>query len=299
MDVILGSGITGCLAKEILGWRIIPFKRSRYFVFDTPWADNYFQIHDEIDPIISRLFLVNQRLIIKNSYSFKGELYDTNDELKEMYLEKIYGNDVPGHASSAIRTIMTTYDIEASELYKLLNAKYLDEINESIKTSGELVGIDLDNKVLKCSKKDVSFDRVVSTIPLDALYKYCNIDHDLVSKGVYFYHINTDKIDLEGSSGCYVCDPDIDFFKVYNVGENDFVFCSLDLINNPLRYFGMFLGYNFDIVEVKHINGALPIGDIPNVDYLKSRGIHCIGSNARWDDFEDLSSSILNILKIT
>jgi hypothetical protein len=43
MNVILGSGIIGLLTKKILGddWILIPFKKSRYFYFDIPYADNY------------------------------------------------------------------------------------------------------------------------------------------------------------------------------------------------------------------------------------------------------------------
>jgi len=49
MNIILGSGIIGLLAKLILGqdWKIIPFYRSRYFSFN-PALDDNFIIRDEI-----------------------------------------------------------------------------------------------------------------------------------------------------------------------------------------------------------------------------------------------------------
>lgn len=300
-NFIFGSGIIGYLAKYIFtDYVLIPFKRSRYFYFEIPWSDNFIKYDKNIDDFMKN-FVINDSpmLIYKSPFSYNGQLfYNKTEDVVSDYLNKIYG-DVPLFADRLLQTTFTIYPTSIKSIHDMLQYKLGEEIRKNIRL-GELVNIDIKNKLfmLRDPKTGIiskhEYDKIISTIPLDALCKYCNLTLDIKSRNICYYVINAD-IDLEGAQQCYVVDNDILFFKVSNIG-NHYLFWSTDIIDNPYNYFGKFLNYKIDIIEAHMIDNAMPVGDIPDLKLFEDYGIYCVGSNAQWDDNVDITSSIRRLL---
>jgi len=187
--------------------------------------------------------------------------------------------------------------MSVKDLHTILGRKFIDEINQNIKSYGEVFSIDLKEKVIKFRNKSIEFDNIISTIPLDVMCRFTGVNFDLEARDLYVYHLATPSVDLEGAIQCFICDRDIDFYKVQKIGENKYLFWSSMIIEQPYKYFGMCLGYNLDLLEVVKIENAIPVGDPPNLDFLSKSGILCVGSTAQWDDFIDVSASIKRLLR--
>lgn len=302
-NFIFGSGITGYLAKRIfMDHILIPFKRSRYFYFEIPWSDNFIKYDKDIDDFM-RNFVADgsPMLIYKSPFSYNGQLfYDKTDDIVSEYLSKMY-DDVPLFADKLLQTTFTIYPISVKNIHDMMQHKLNGEIRSGIRL-GELVNIDIKNRlfILRDSKTGATskheYDKIISTIPLDALCRYCNLSIDIKSKNICYYVINAD-VNLEGAQQCYVVDNDISFFKVNDVGGN-YLFWSTEIIDNPYSYFGKFLNYKIDIMEAHIIDNAMPIGNIPDLRFFEDNGIYCVGSNAQWDDNMDISSSVRRLLRL-
>jgi hypothetical protein len=302
MNLIFGSGLIGYLAKKILGpnWKFVPFRPSRYYTFDIPLADNYICCDEYVDEFMEPILAKGVgKVILKRPFSCGGQLmYQAHPISLDPYLFKVYGDKVPTLARDLIRTTFMIYPITAKELHDALQRKYIGEINEAIKSSGEVVSIDFNNHEVKFKQGNVVvYDNVISTIPLDALYKLAGFSIEgLKAKMVCYYRIFTEKVDLEGAEQALVSDLDIDFFKVCRISKNDYVFWTLNVVDNPFAYFGLFLGYDLDIQDARRIDGVIPIDDPPNLGYLENMNVYCVGSNAQWDDFMDIASCIKRLL---
>jgi hypothetical protein len=295
LNFILGSGLIGCIARKILGsgWSWIPFKRSRYYTFIPPLADNFIQYDEVAHDFLSKYAIAN--LIYKRPYSFRGVLSYDNPVAIDEYFDKVYGQ-YPEYAKKVMKTTCMVYNITARGLYDKLQNELGDDINSSITNYGQDVSIDIRNHTLTTIKdgKKYDYDTIISTIPFDALANKCDININLQSNDVCYYHIATSKINLEGAQQSLIADRDIKFFKVDMTDKNEYLFHTLGPIEDPLGYFGMFIGYNIDILSVYRIDKAIPISsEIPPLD-----GIKCIGSNAEWDDLIDISTCVRKLLKI-
>lgn len=308
MKYIIGSGIIGLLAKFILGddWKFIPQKRSRYYTFDPVLADDFVVREegdvDEIVKSFSPLSSIGSIIYYKRAFSLSGKLlYQENDMTIEPYLQKIYGDKVPTIAPKLLKTSFWSYMLTAKGLHDGLLKTYMDEIR-SFPT--EVTGIDIREHKIRIRNingtdaRVISYDKVINTVPLDVLYGWSGIHEELTSRPVCYYHIRTRKVDLEKADQVLVIDDSIDFFKVTRTKKlHEYVFWTFDKIENPHNYFGMFLNYNLDILDAYRIDGALPLGEPPNLQGLEDADIFCVGSNAQWDDFMDVSSSIKRLAR--
>lgn len=298
---ILGSGVTGCLAAKILGpsWHIIPFKKSRYYTFEVPYADNFIVYDEHIDKFIQSELINKAMVIYKSPFSMQGQLmYQATDLTLEPYLHKVYGPEVPVLAKKLLKTTYTTYSLTVKQLHDKLQAELSEKINDGVRNFKDLYHIDLKNREMHTKNGVFKYDRIVSTIPLDALYKMCGLSAELRARNTCFYHIMTSKVDLEGASQAYVADPEFLFYKVYTLAKDSYLFCTLDVVDSPYQYFGAFLGYNLDLIEAKRIENVIPIGEPPDTSLLREHGIECVGSNAQWDDFVDTTTAIRKLLRL-
>jgi len=297
---ILGSGLIGCLAKRMFpSAEIIPFKKSRYYSFETPLADNFIICHKEIDPFMSEICPADKiPILMKSSFSYYGQLIATPPvELLQMYLQKVY-QEYPDYYPKLLKSIHGVYQTTAMKLYDKLQDKLQLDINESIRNYGEMISIDTKAKTITMRNKKMEYEKIISTIPLDALVKFCGFDLDLKSFSVCLYNITSEKIDLEGNDYCYVADKYIDFFKVVRLGQHSYMFWCKDAIQDPYKFFGSFLTHNIDIVETFRISNMMPIGNPPSLQMFQDADIYCIGSNAQYDDMVDVSSAILGLLRL-
>ena len=300
-NILLGSGVIGCLARRILdkSWDWIPFKRSRYYSFDVPYADNFIVYDKAISDFMADLS-PGTPLLYKRSFSFQGALMCQElPILIDPYLNKIYGEDVPQLANKLLKTIFTVFPATVQNVYHRLEDSYRDtDINRGVMKYGDIVSIDTDKKTISCTNGVFEFDNLLSTIPLDALVKLCGKSPDLKSRAVCYYYLITDVVDLEGAEQALVVDSDIEFFKVQMLKKHHYVFWTFNALERPLQYFGQYLNFRVDIIEAKRIDGAIPIGQKPDLGELEKKGVWCVGSNAQWCDQMDISSSIKRLLRV-
>jgi hypothetical protein len=302
MNFILGSGIIGYLACKILGpnWGLIPFKRSRYFTFDIPYSDNYIKHDAEIDDFIKSMYPNNPVLFCKCPFSYQGILmYQELPMCMQPYLNKIYDQDIPDLASSLVKTSYTTYQATAKELHDRLYDEMLSRVNNGKNTYGDIISIDVKQHIIKTTIGSFEYEKIVSTIPLNALNKMCGLYGDLHARDVCYYSINSTAIDLEGADQAYVADLNINFFKVQKLSKDVYIFWTFDVIEQPFNYFGSILSYKIDIIEARRIEDVIPIGNPPDLKMHEKCSIYCVGSNAQWDDFMDVAACIKRLLRLS
>lgn len=298
-NVIFGSGIVGLIAKYLLAgdWEIVPFHRSRYFSFNPPLADNFISRDADIDEAMVALGGKISPHFYKRVYSYKGALLsEHNEDICRMWFQKIFGDSVPSHSIHywKRRLITPIYDIRVNQVYeRLLNHFMPTLVTESRK--GDVTEIGPHYFVRNGQK--VEFDNAISTIPLNILLKLMNRNGvDLKAINLHYLHVQSDKIDFEGANQTLVADGIFDFYKVTNISKNHYLFYFVREIMQPGTYLLPIIGRG-DILDGTSIGDALPIGEIPQLEWLDDYGIFCIGSNAQWDWCADVGSNILRVVR--
>lgn len=302
MNVIFGSGIVGLLARLILGpdWKVVPFHRSRFFSWNPALDDNFIIHDDEILPFIKELApVIGQPRIYpyKRSWSIGGELYNKYDSgLCHDWLHKIFGVNAPPQASVYMKDRMDlfVYDIRVNQLYFDLVNSHL-ELLKSESDKGMVTEIGPHYFIRNGKRED--FDKAVSTIPLNALFKLMNITNELKAKSLHYVHLETQELDFEGANQLLVVDKIFDFWKVTNVAPNRYL---LYFHNDAINYGAYLMNFikKFEILDGTAIENAIPIGPMPNLSNLEQQaGIFCVGSYAQWDWCADVGSNILRLLR--
>lgn len=300
MNIILGSGLIGLMAKFILGpeWTVIPFYRSRFFSYNPALDDNFVICDDELDPLIREFTkeIRPARFPYKRAWSIGGELFgDFNEQICGDWLHKTFDGHVPPQTSPYLSTKMNlqVYDIRANQLYQdLLTTYYTDLKAEAEKGPITQVG---ENHIVR-NGVQIDFDKCISTIPLNKLCELMNAKVDLPSKTVHYLHVETEDLDFEGYNQVFVVDDVFDFFKVTNVAPNRYlIYCHND-IQNPGIYL-MSVMQKFEILDGTSIEEALPMGPMPKMTAVEKYGIFSVGSYAQWDWCMDIGSCMLRILR--
>ena len=300
MNIILGSGIIGLLAKLILGqdWKIIPFYRSRYFSFNPALDDNFIIRDEKLDSFVNDMMgqLNVPVYMYKRVWSINGQLVSQFDkELCHSWMYKIFGQELPSQSQVyfADRMNLFVYDIRINQLYQNLCNQYISELQIE-NSEGQVTEIG-DHYLIRGGKR-LDFDNAISTIPLDSLLKLIGVTHSLQAKTVHYLHVETENLDFEGANQMLVVDQLIDFFKVTNIAPNRYLFYCNNNIQNPGNYLMQFMR-QFDILDGTSIDGTIPIGLIPKIDIVEKNGVFCVGSSAQWDWCMDVSSCILRLLR--
>jgi hypothetical protein len=297
---ILGSGLTGLVARHILGdsWKLIPFGRSRFYSTRPVLGNNYIVRSAEMDGVLEGLEFLPSTFQFTRAFSMVGQLvFSEQSFAKKAYISKIFGANPHPAAEALIKTELTTYKISATELYLSLLAKYLDEIRTSTSTHGKVVA--MSDHHIKTEKSDLEFDKIISTIPLDVMLGYFGQKVELPAKNVWYYHIKSPSINLEGAREALVVDNVIDFHKVTNTGPQEYLFHSLNEIVTPIQYFTAFIGNRLQVLNQTSIANALPAGLPPDLKELEAAGVYPVGDHGQWDYFMDISSCVNRIRKIS
>lgn len=300
MKYILGSGLVGLLAREILGsdWTIIPFYRSRFFTFNPSLSDNFIVRNRDIDEFVRRELKANAFFDYKIAYSINGLLYKEHDDhICKDWCSKTFGLDyglqlVPYYKHSMSFDV---YDLRCNQLYATLQEKYAEEIKKNLGL-GIVTGI-YDHKI-KLNEKIFEYDKIISTIPLNALDALMGRKHDLVYKDTHFLHIQTQHIDFEGYNQALVVDKAFPFYKVTKLSDNRYLFYFSEDLNNPGQFF-MGLFKSFDILDGTCVKDYVPCGPMPSLSSLEESNILCVGSYAQHDWCMDVSSCILRLLRFS
>lgn len=295
---ILGSGIVGLLARFILGdsWQLIPFGRSRFYSFNTPLADNHIIRTNKIDAVLTDLGYSKATVHYQRVFSYIGQLIFSGESfVKQAFIEKLFGGSQHPLADKLLRTADEVYQVKITDLYQGLMAAYTNEIRTSLETYGALQSIG--EHTLITQNQTLEFDRVVSAIPLDHLYGLMGTSYDLPARDLWYYHVKTSSIDLEGANEALVVDGPFDFYKVTNIRPDEYIFhCLRDLVN-PTDYLSAFIGTEFKLLNSTTMQRALPVGAPPRLEILENNGIYPVGCHGQWDYFMDIASGVNRLVK--
>lgn len=296
MKIILGGGIIALFARDILGsdWTLLPIGKSRYYSYSPPLADDYIVADDDIIDYVSKW--ATMPLIYKNAFSYGGNIIFNNNICLDLYLTKYYNGNVPSHTGSFYKNRLDIHGYgHAVSIYSQLQDKYKSELVENNNKYGMVNTID--QGVIKTSTDiNIAYDKIISTLPLDVLLDMCGVDHNLISRDVYYYHVRTEDLDFEGATSLYVVDNDIKFHKVRKINRFNYIFESCNYIDDPGQYFFNFMN-KFDLIAETKVENVIPCGNIPDTSALNKIDICCVGSNAQWDDCMDLGSCIKRLIK--
>ena len=296
---ILGGGLVALLAREILGpsWTIIPHGSSRYYGFNPAIADDVISV--SVDKTDFELLGTKAVRPFTRAFSLGGQLnFAPTDWMYDLYTEKVYGAPSP-HYKSVTPLWQAVSEMSASQLYQRLLQRHLPELTANMLKYGYIKTI-ANGVITTTTGMSLDYDRILSTIPLDALYNALGIVHQLQSKDVWVYNITTDQLDFEGAEQALVVDKEFDFYKVNQIGPMNYIFFCLEQVLTPTVYFGAFLGNKLRVENpagTKH-KSFIPIGGPFTMGHLTALNIECVGSHAEWDDCVDVGTSLIRLLKI-
>lgn len=301
VNIILGSGVVGVLARHILGpsWKIIPFHRSRFYSFDPALDDNFIIADPVIEPFVKELTkeIVPRTYPYRLAWSIGGQILpDYQSDICHDWLYKTFNGRPQGQAAPYLSTHMNlqVYGLRTNELYQRLIHTYMDEIQEEVK-NGPITKIT--PHAIHRGDLITEYSQIISTIPLDVLCKLLGVTVELPSQTVHYVHLTTDNLNFEGFNQLLVVDKVFDFYKVTNIAPNRYLFYFNRDIPNPGIYL-MSVMQKFDILEGTSITGALPLGNSPDLKNLEAIGITCLGSYAQWDWCMDVGSCIKRLLNM-
>jgi hypothetical protein len=295
--VILGSGIVGLLAKEILGdqWLVVPFSRSRFYSFRPALADNFIIRDERIDDLIAH-FGGKISFIYKTSYSLSGSLLQPEDLVINAWLNKVFGSQVPPQALPCIKSRGNhfIYNIKVNQLYNQLQQKHSQRLVDD-SNRGQIS--EIGDHYMIWGGRRIEFDHMISTIQLDRLFTLTRLPRiQLPTAQIWYYHVETNGLNFEGANQVLVVDDTIDFFKVSNIAENRYLFYFSRDIPVPGPYFMQFI-QQFDLIDGTTITEAIPKGPRPDLTQFDKLGIECIGAMAEHDYFMDLGSCLVKLLR--
>lgn len=299
MNVILGSGIVGLLAKAILGesWKVIPFYKSRYFSYNPALDDNFIIADGEIDPFVKQFMgKMPSKFTYNRAWSIQGQLYSAFDDgICNDWLANVFGPSIPAHALAYHRDRMSfnVYDIRLNEIYKSLINQNLPDLTEEAR-KGPIKSIK-DHKIIRDSGIE-EYDKIVSTVPLNVLCDLMDYNVDLQAKTVHYIHLATEDLDFEGFNQVMVADSAFGFYKAANIAPGRFLVYCQEEIPDPGAYFMAFMK-SFDIIDGTSIDNTIPLGDMPSLSIMEQQDIFCVGSYAQWDWCADVGSNIKRLVR--
>lgn len=302
MNVIFGSGVVGLLAKLILGpeWKVIPFRRSRFFSWNPALDDNFIIRDDELDPFIKDITEAigpPQTFVYRRAWSIQGQLmHQFDDSICNDWLNKIFGTQVPPQAPIYMKNRMdiSVYDVRVNELYFSLVNNFKEDLKVEA-AKGDITEIGPHYYIRNGVRED--FDKAVSTVPLNALCDLMNIEIDLPSKNLNYIHLETGDLDFEGANQLLVVDPIFDFWKATNIAPNRYLlYFHKDVVDYGI-YLMNFIR-KFEILDGTMVENAIPLGPMPRLSNIEEEaGVFCVGSYAQWDWCADVGSNILRLLR--
>lgn len=298
MNYILGAGLVGLIARDILGpdWKIIPYGKSTFYSFYPPFVDNYIISNSEISDYVGKHALIP--IYTKNAYSLSGELTYNHNICIDKWLYKVYGLQTPPHAAGYYKHVGDYFAFgDCIEINKKLQQQYIREILESKETIGTSVTKIADKIITTDLGKTFEYNKIISTIPLTVLLNTMGIRCDLPSRDLWCYHVDTEKLDFEKNTHIRIVDNHIEFFKSTQVSKTIFIFSSTSQIVQPAKYLMSLIPGKFELKAEVELKNAIPCGPIPNISEVAEADIMCVGSLACHDDCQDIGSSILKLVK--
>jgi len=280
-------------------YKIIPFKKSRYYSFEVPTADIDIKCTEETKALLEDLNIKSLGLYFPTAISLSGELIFHKEAWIKSVISKIYGDDPHPLASHLLCADGSAF-LAAKVLYDVLLDRYGDEIKPTT-----VAPIDGDSRpaikdgYIVINNKPVAYDSIVSTIPLNALIGLCGLSANLESSNYHLFLVATNHFNLEGAQRVFIGDEQIPFWKVNVIGNRIFQFFANEPVIEAEILFSRMTKERYQILGETNIKEAFPLGAPPVgiLSQLEKDNITCIGSNARWDYFYDIAASIKKLSK--
>jgi hypothetical protein len=295
---ILGSGIIGLIARHVLGasYTLIPFKRSRYYSFQTPVADDDIVYNEHTAGLLRTLQIISTSQYFPTAISMSGQLFFNKDTWSNLIVDKLYGDEPHPLASKLLSADIQAHSAHASVLYTTLLEKYRDDINSAVQWNIDSIA----QNQITINGQIHDYDSLISTIPLNALLSLTKLRSFLKSKDYHVFIIGTDQFNLEGAQRCFIADMAIPFWKANVINNSTYQFFSNGQVEGADAIFSLLTNGRYQVLASTVVKEAFPCGAPPIelLNRLKLDGIECIGSNARWDYFYDIATSLNHILKI-
>lgn len=297
MKYILGGGLIGLIARDILGpsYKLIPMGRSLYYSWNPPLADNHIIKGEDIDEYIAQYATIP--LYIKHAFTLGGHL--TNDmTLLPDWLNKMHDNKPQPHCEIYYKSHLEYWAMgDCHKIYKSLQSKYKNEIADGI-SNGNAKAIDWRNHIIKTDKQSFQYDNLLSTIPLDALIAMAGINVHLSACDTWYYHVETPYLGFEGNYGVLVVDKSLpDIFKAIKISDNNYIFMANRQLKLPGAFFHLFIK-DFRLIAETSVPRSIPCGLIQEITEFTDGGIKTIGSTASWDSCQDVGTCIKRLLKM-
>lgn len=301
MKYILGSGVVSFSARHILGsdYKIINAGPSRFYNFNPAPADNFILASDELKPLESILspLIGTRKADYRCAWSNFGKISRGFDGVNcNMWLSKLFGFRIPGHVQYVLqdRFEFKVYENRINNLYAALFDKHKPDILSGMNID-QLVSIEPHKLIFK--DRVLEFDKLISTIPLNDLYKFIGYEDSLNSVGVSVIRLKTKSLNFEGFNQLWIVDPQIPFYKAQMVKEDEYLIYFNSKVENPGLLLNAYVN-DFDLMTGMWIDSALPAGDVPFLKHLDDYGIIPVGASAQWDYCMDFSSCLFRIMKI-
>jgi hypothetical protein len=300
MNIILGSGVIGLMAKDILGYDLIPFGRSRFYSISS-FDDNYISSNVELPP---SLVDCNDTSFEVTSISYCGNLIKGkfDDIIKQLVQDKLFDGIHPAFNSQFL-PLKGVYKTTIKDMYTDLLQKYNKDINNCINKYGNLISIDKETKKIETTTGTYEYDNIISTIPLNALGAYIDVPSTRYSNlWVYEVYDSANEIDIEGSTTVYVADKILDlmFVRQSNIfSRTSYKFFTRVKLNDKTKYIqALCNSKNVGVLRDTEIVNAYPSCSPPSITELENNGILCVGKHAQCDFFMDAGSSLKKLYKI-
>lgn len=301
MKYILGSGLIAFIAKKILPeYQLIPSGKSRFFQYDIATCDDYIICHPDVDDVIKNISGKFIPMFFKRAFSFGGDLlFAQNESFASMWLKKVY-DEFPAYAPSLIKMDMFVYNTSGSHIFKRIEKECIKTCADSIRNEEQVQSIDLQQKQIiltsSAGNRIINYENIINTLPLNVLFKLCNIDIELRSKDLHTCVLATDDLDFEGATEVLIIDDLIDFVKCTCIGKNLYqLFYTTDI--QQLSSYLKLMVKKFELVSGTCVRNAIPCG-IPTDYNFADFGIKNVGSLAQWDDLVDISTCIRTLIQI-
>jgi len=284
---ILGSGLVAFLAHYLRpDWDIIPVGKSRYYKLQIPPCDDYILYHKDIEEPLKKLGSKTP-IYFKRAFSYNGQIiYNLNSPfITEWKTKAKYKRNLPD--------INFSFDITGQQILSKIEQQCLQSFTDFLQREEKIKNIDTTQKIINTTHRQLDYDQIISTVPLNYLYDLCGIRHELKSTDLYSYFIETDQLDFEGATELLVVDELIPFYKCTALGKNIYRFMSLEEINDPNPLFKLFIK-RFNLIGFIKLNRAIPDGgDIQTINDIKP-----IGDSAKWMAHGNIFEDMLDILHV-
>lgn len=304
-NYILGSGLVALLCRKILGdtWRIVPLGPSKFYSSNVPALGDDFLVYDDIVADLAKEWNLNVvPMMYKRPFSVGGQLMYAQTFIAD-YLNRMGLPDNPIVRNSLKPDVMV-FQFSCLQLWRKLVNEFIGEIKQFF-ADNEAKGISRikDGKMWFSTsngvEKPIEYNKIISTVPNFVLCDLLKVKDPNKYGDLYFYFIESAKIDIDKADQVLICDSVIPFHRCTKI-KNRFLIEVLDEYHeNPMQVFSAVFGNNFDILKAAYVEKGYPYPGDVNQKFLDTLNIDVVGSLAQCDPLMDMSSCIKRIIRMS